>query len=50
MLNPPPVDLHLHLLPNVDDGPSRIDECEAMLRFFALLGAKRLAATPHLHG
>jgi protein-tyrosine phosphatase len=50
MLNPPPVDLHLHLLPNVDDGPSRIDECEAMFQFFAQLGVRRLAATPHLHG
>lgn len=50
MLNPPPVDLHLHLLPNVDDGPSRIDECESMFRFFAQLGVRRLAATPHLHG
>lgn len=50
MLNPPPVDLHLHLLPNVDDGPSRVDESEAMLRFYALLGVKRLATTPHLHG
>lgn len=50
MLNPPPVDLHLHLLPNVDDGPSRLDECDAMLRFFAQLGVKRLATTPHLHG
>lgn len=50
MLNPPPVDLHLHLLPNVDDGPSRLDECEAMLQFFVQLGVKRLAATPHLHG
>jgi protein-tyrosine phosphatase len=50
MLNPPPVDLHLHLLPNVDDGPSRLDECEAMLRFFAQMGVRRLAATPHLQG
>lgn len=50
MLNPPPVDLHLHLLPNVDDGPSRLDECESMLRFFSQLGVRRLAATPHLHG
>lgn len=50
MLNPPPVDLHLHLLPNVDDGPSRADESEAMLRFFAQMGVRRLAATPHLHG
>jgi protein-tyrosine phosphatase len=50
MLNPPPVDLHLHLLPNVDDGPSRIDECESMMRFFSQLGVRRLAATPHLHG
>jgi protein-tyrosine phosphatase len=50
MLNPPPVDLHLHILPNVDDGPSRLEESEAMLRFFAQMGVKRLAATPHLHG
>ena len=50
MLNPPPVDLHLHLLPNVDDGPSRVDESEAMFRFFAQLGVRRLAATPHLNG
>lgn len=50
MLNPPPVDLHLHLLPNVDDGPTSVDESEAMLRYFAQLGVRRLAATPHLHG
>ncbi len=50
MLNPPPVDLHLHVLPNVDDGPSRIDECEAMFGFFAQLGVRRVAATPHLRG
>ncbi len=50
MLNPPPVDLHLHLLPNVDDGPSRADESAAMLKFFSQLGVRRLATTPHLHG
>ena len=50
MLNPPPVDLHLHLLPNVDDGPTSLDESEAMLRYFSQLGVRRLAATPHLHG
>ncbi len=50
MLNPPPVDLHLHILPNVDDGPARVDESEAMLSFFSKMGVRKLAATPHLHG
>lgn len=50
MLNPAPVDLHLHILPNVDDGPSSVDESEAMFRFFAQMGVRRIAATPHLMG
>jgi protein-tyrosine phosphatase len=42
------LDLHLHILADVDDGPTDRDESEAMLRLAASLGYTELVATPHL--
>jgi protein-tyrosine phosphatase len=44
------IDLHLHLLPAVDDGPSATEESEAMLDLAVTLGFERLVTTPHLDG
>ena len=43
------LDLHLHILANVDDGPGDRDESEAMLRLASSIGFTHLVATPHLH-
>ncbi|HYI25701.1 MAG TPA: CpsB/CapC family capsule biosynthesis tyrosine phosphatase [Thermomicrobiales bacterium] len=42
------IDLHLHILPGVDDGPRTLREAIAMLDWFAAAGYTRLVATPHL--
>jgi protein-tyrosine phosphatase len=42
------IDLHLHLLPGVDDGPSTIDGSREMLEYAAHAGFQTLIATPHL--
>lgn len=44
------IDLHLHLLPGIDDGASSSSVTEAMLALAAELGFTRLVATPHLDG
>ena len=44
------IDLHLHLLPGIDDGASSIDVAREMLEIAAELGFTRLVATPHLDG
>lgn len=44
------IDLHLHLLPAVDDGAASLDVSVAMLDLAARLGYTRLVATPHLDG
>jgi protein-tyrosine phosphatase len=44
------IDLHLHLLPAVDDGAASLDVSVAMLDLAAQLGFARLIATPHLDG
>jgi protein-tyrosine phosphatase len=44
------IDLHLHLLPGIDDGASSMAVTEAMLALAAELGFTRLVATPHLEG
>jgi protein-tyrosine phosphatase len=44
------IDLHLHLLPGIDDGASSLTVTEAMLALAADLGFTRLVATPHLDG
>jgi protein-tyrosine phosphatase len=42
------IDLHLHILANVDDGPSNRSDSESMIRLAASLGFTRLITTPHL--
>lgn len=41
------IDLHIHLLPGVDDGPSDMDEAVKMCRRAAEDGCTTLVATPH---
>ena len=41
------VDLHLHLLPGIDDGSKSMDETIEMARALASLGYTRLAPSPH---
>ena len=42
------IDLHLHLLPGIDDGAQSIDESQAMLAGLRELGFRSVVATPHL--
>ncbi len=42
------IDLHLHLLPGVDDGPDSVSITREMLASMSTMGYKRLVATPHL--
>lgn len=42
------VDLHCHLLPGVDDGPSTMDETIAYARAAAAAGTATIVATPHV--
>jgi protein-tyrosine phosphatase len=42
------IDLHLHLLPGIDDGSQTMDETRAMLKSYSTMGFTRLIATPHL--
>lgn len=41
------IDLHIHLLPGVDDGPESVDEALTMCRRAAEDGCTTLVATPH---
>lgn len=43
------IDLHCHILPNVDDGPQSLDESCRMARFCVEDGIKFVVATPHCH-
>ncbi|HEY8448339.1 MAG TPA: CpsB/CapC family capsule biosynthesis tyrosine phosphatase [Thermomicrobiales bacterium] len=44
------IDLHLHLLPDVDDGASSVEDSHAMIARAKELGFTNLIATPHLEG
>ena len=44
------IDLHLHLLPAIDDGASSLDVSVAMLERASHLNYSTLVATPHLDG
>lgn len=45
------VDIHSHLLPDLDDGSKSIDHSLGMMRKFEELGYKKLITTPHvMHG
>ncbi len=41
------IDLHCHILPNLDDGPSTLDESLAMARLAVEDGIHTIVATPH---
>ena len=43
----PRVDIHAHILPELDDGPISIEESLAMARIAALDGTGAIVATPH---
>ena len=43
------IDLHCHILPEIDDGPSNFDESLAMARLAAADGIYAIVATPHLN-
>jgi protein-tyrosine phosphatase len=43
------LDLHCHILPGVDDGPSTLDEALAVARFCVADGITHITATPHCH-
>lgn len=44
------VDLHLHVLPGIDDGARDLDASLAMCRGLAEVGYRQLIATPHADG
>ncbi|MCG6879974.1 MAG: hypothetical protein LJE96_12620 [Deltaproteobacteria bacterium] len=41
------IDLHNHMLPDLDDGPETLDEALEMAEVYAAAGFSRVAATPH---
>jgi protein-tyrosine phosphatase len=41
------IDLHTHLLPGLDDGPSEIEESASIVSFLAGLGFDHIFLTPH---
>lgn len=42
------IDLHLHVLPEIDDGSSSVQMTDSMLARLAGMGVTRIVATPHL--
>lgn len=42
------IDIHCHLLPNLDDGPSSLEEAVAMMEEAKKVGISKIVATPHL--
>ena len=42
------IDLHLHPLPGLDDGPRSVAEAVALVRAAAAAGTPTLVATPHV--
>jgi len=43
------IDIHSHLLPGIDDGPSSLDESIAMARYALQNGISHSVLTPHIH-
>ena len=41
------IDIHSHILPNIDDGSQSIQETSLLLEQMSLLGIKKCIATPH---
>ena len=42
------VDMHSHVLPGIDDGPSNINESLILLQELSLIGFSKLIPTPHI--
>jgi tyrosine-protein phosphatase YwqE len=42
------VDIHNHVLPNIDDGPASLDESLALIKQLHSLGIKKIVCTPHI--
>jgi protein-tyrosine phosphatase len=42
------IDLHVHVLPGVDDGPERVEDAVALVAAAAAAGTRRMAATSHV--
>jgi protein-tyrosine phosphatase len=42
------IDIHCHILPEIDDGPSEIKESIDMAKIAALDGITKIVATPHI--
>jgi protein-tyrosine phosphatase len=42
------IDLHCHVLPGIDDGPSTIEDSVAIARAAAVAGTRTIVATPHV--
>lgn len=47
-LIPLQVDLHSHLLPQIDDGVKSLEESKAVIEHFMKVGVKRIITTPHI--
>lgn len=45
---PPVIDIHSHLLSNLDDGVQSLEEAEKIILRFQKLGYKKLITTPHV--
>src|SRR5258708_855984 len=43
------IDLHCHILPQIDDGAQSMEEALAMARFCVADGITHVVATPHCH-
>jgi protein-tyrosine phosphatase len=44
------VDIHSHILPNLDNGPGTIEESIGLLRVMAADGIRKIITTPHIMG
>jgi protein-tyrosine phosphatase len=42
------IDIHCHILPNMDDGPQDVDESIGMARIASSDGIEKIIATPHI--
>jgi protein-tyrosine phosphatase len=44
------IDLHCHILPGIDDGPTTIEDSLALARAAVAAGIATIVATPHVNG
>ena len=43
------IDIHSHILPNIDDGPDSIEKTEKILLLFQQFGYKKIIPSPHYY-